>query len=314
MACTQGIPEKLSALLVKIETTSCADALPSGVDHLLVSNLSITPTVESHERDVLSGDYVNPVNISGKKFMTMTYDVEVKGSNTAVDTAPPVGPVLRSAGFTETVNGSTSVVYTLNNTGPEAVTVYAYQNGVVYRLLGGKSNVSFTGNAGEIAQFSVTTTGLFGGRTDESIPTLTTDLAKPPPFLNASLTASGFSTTPIVSTINFDMGNEINVIPSITASGGYGGPQLTNRSITGSWNPLETVATTHDHWDDLISANQTKITFTVGSTATNRVTIILNQVTPTDTSKENREGLLGLNIPFMIGQHPTDSEVQLTFN
>lgn len=89
-------------LLAKVETTYNTDAAPVvGTDAFLVNNADIRMEPNVLERQFYKNSLSNlPIGI-GRKLVTCTFEMEVKGSG-AVATVPALGKLLRGCGFAQT--------------------------------------------------------------------------------------------------------------------------------------------------------------------------------------------------------------------
>ena len=96
-------------------TPYTAEALVSADADLRIMNASFTPNVEMHSHEIQAGRHARKASIVGKQTGTLSFEVFLaySGDN---DTAPKIGTLLKGCGALETVNASTSVVYTPSET------------------------------------------------------------------------------------------------------------------------------------------------------------------------------------------------------
>ena len=158
-------------VLAKIETTQFTDATPVAASNsILVKNLKCTPLrVESADRALIRPYFGNSEMLPVMEEALIEFDVEVAGAG-AAGTAPKYGPLLRGSSFGETINAGVSVVYNPVSASFEFLTIYAYRDGVLYKLLGAHGSVSLDMGAKKIPHFHFKFVGKYSAVTDAAIP------------------------------------------------------------------------------------------------------------------------------------------------
>jgi len=98
---------KRRVVLAKIESVYGTDPTPTGsANAMLVSNLDITPLdAKIVDRNVIRSFLGNADQLLSSASVGITFDIELAGSGTA-GTAPAYGPILRAAGFAETLTAA----------------------------------------------------------------------------------------------------------------------------------------------------------------------------------------------------------------
>ncbi len=120
---------ELRALLLKIQSVAgTPETLAAGSDGLLVINGDFKFSTDPLEREIdLAGHGARPfVNV--KRRCTYSGGLELRGAAT-VGNAAPIGPALRTCGFSQALTASTSAVYSLATSGFEIATIEGYRNG-----------------------------------------------------------------------------------------------------------------------------------------------------------------------------------------
>lgn len=141
----------------------------------------------------------------------------VKGSG-AAGTAPEVGKLFRAMGMLQTINASTSVVYTPRDTGHESIGFKHNLDGIQHLLTGariGTGKLTFKGK--EPMMFEGDVLGLYSVPTVVSIGTPTyVDVAVVPPIIQSmALTVGG--NTYVVPSLEIDINNNVNEFESVNA-------------------------------------------------------------------------------------------------
>jgi hypothetical protein len=100
----------------------------------------------------------------------------------------------------------------------------------------------------------------------------------PPAFINAGLSfgqagiRQDLWTGALFNAVTFTLGNEVTVRENTNASDGMKSAIITGRAPTLTFNPdLDIQDSNYDIWERFLSGNQTKIRWSVGSTAGNRI-------------------------------------------
>ena len=241
--------------------------------------------------------------------MEMTFTVEVKGSG-AAGTPPEFGALLRACGLDETVTASTSVAYAPVSDGHEEGTLYYYEDGSLYKLTGCRGTVSLAANVGEVAKLSFTMTGHVADPSDAALPAATYINTTPPPVIGAAFSVGGYAA--VVSALSLDVGNTIATPPSMSAADGYGQVLITDRAVTGSFDPEATTVAVQDwvgDWQD--GTTKAITTGVIGSAAGNRFALSIPQAWYSELSPGDRDGVRTREIGF--GAAGDDAAFTLTF-
>lgn len=306
-------------ILAKTEVTYGTDSVPvAGTDAMLVENIAWSNEgLRLNERPAVRSSLGKLQQVFGGTLRSITFDVEIKGSGVdpaTTATPPEFAPLLRACGMLETITASTSVAYTPESdpANHESITIYYFQDGIRYDLVGCRGNVSFNMETGALGKMSFTFTGHLVGPTDVALPTPTVLSVVPDALIGASFSAGGFAS--IVNALSLDMSNTLALPPSIAASDGYDEVQITARDPNGSYDPEAELVGVEDPWADLIA--DAALAFSigpVGAVAGNIYTFALPAVSYRDLSPGDRDGIRTYDIPFGAAEATIDDEVSLTF-
>lgn len=201
------------AILAKIETTAGTDAAPTGAaNSMLVSNVVIKPLgQELDERNVSTPWGGAQESVIAARWCSVEFETEVAGAG-AAGTAPKWGPLMRASSFAEVVTAGVDVLYSRVTAGTDRVTIYAYLDGVLHKLLYGAGDVSFGFTARKIPRAKWTFTGLFMPMTDTALPTTNyTGWVKPLAVNKANTPgAKIFAVDVIAEQMTFNAGNQVS--------------------------------------------------------------------------------------------------------
>lgn len=301
-------------ILAKVETVYGTDIVPvEGTDAVLVENPAwANEGLRMNERPAVRANINMLQHVYGGRLATITFDVELKGSGTAVDAPPEMGVLLRGCGFLETINAAVDVTYTPASTGHESLTIYYFQDGVRYIILGCRGNVSFNLEAGAIGKASFSFTGHVALPTDVALASPTYDGVVPVANISVPFDLGGYSA--IINALSWDMSNTIATPPDISASDGYSEVQLTQRDVNGSFDPEAVVVATDFPLQDLEQGNTLALdTGVIGGTAFNKYQVTMPAIYYRDVSPGDRDGVRTLDTPFGAAESTGDDEVTIVF-
>jgi len=291
-------------VLVKTETTYGVDSIPvGGVNAILCEEPAI-----SFQGTALTSNALKPT-LGAKKSryvgeaLSLSFTTEVRGSGTA-GTAPETSPLFRACRFTEVIDTGVSVEYHPNSDdAPESATIYFYQDGILYKLLGARGTATLDAKTNEIAKIKWDMKGIFAGPVDATLPSATFNPLVSPVFQSAAATLDSYAV--VFDALNITFGNTLAVRKSANAATGILEHAITERAITGSIDP-EKVRVADKDWFSVMSGGASvAFTATIGQGAGNKCVITAPAVQITEMSDGDRDGILTntLNLSFV----PTDA-------
>ncbi len=302
---------KRELILAKVESTYNNDASPTAAnDAILVENIGWSfAGARMIERTAVKPTLGQLQGIHAGTLLELSLDVELKGSGVA-GTAPEIAPLLRSCGLSETINAGTSVEYAPASTNHESATIYYNEDGTRYALTGCRGTVSATFAVGEIAKASLTITGHISQRSDANEGSPTYDSMVPPPVLAAGFTVGSFAAD--ISNIAIDLGNEIATPSSISSADGYGEILITDRNVSGSFDPLATLISQEDWYQDWVDGNNKAIDLSIGNDVGNQIALSIPTAYYRELSPGDRDGIRTYEVAY--GATGDDAAFTLTFS
>lgn len=302
-------------ILFKTESSYGTDAVPVvGTDAMLVENISWSNEgLRMNERPAVRSSLGKLQQVFGGQLRTITFDVELKGSGVA-GTPPEFAPMLRACAMDEATVALTSVTYTPESV-PSAIesgTIYYFQDGLRYDLLGCRGNVSFNMETGALPKMSFSFTGHLIGPTDVAlgVPTLVTTL--PQALISTNFTIGGFAA--VINAVSLDFANALAMPPDMAATDGFGEVQITGRDPNGSYDPeAELIAVDNPQSDLILAVSQALSVGPIGTVAGNIIDLDMPAVSYRDLSPGDRDGIRVYEIPFGAAEVAQDDEVVLAF-
>lgn len=240
--------KRISTILVKEEAAESygVDVIPAAGDGIDVFDLippQPIPKKFNRERDV--GHYGQDTYMGGR-YLQASFKTDLKGNGTVQDgaTITDHGKLWHSCNALETKNVGTDITYTPFSGEGSSLSMYFYVAGgegadeaALYKMLGSRGNCRIIMVAGEPAICEWTFWGIYAQAAASTLVIPTgLESQEPPIVLNTALQFDEASTEP-VETIEFDMGNQLEILPDHAAATGYKKVWTTDRKPTVSFNP-----------------------------------------------------------------------------
>ena len=306
-------------ILAKTEVTYGVDAVPvEGLDAMLVENISWSNEgLRLNERPAVRASLGQLRQVFGGTLRTITFDVEMKGSGVAPATAatpPEFAPMLRACALTETINALTDVQYAPESDPAlqESITIYYFQDGIRYDLLGCRGNVSFNFETGALPKMSFTFTGHLVGPADVALATPVVLAVVPVALISAVFSIGGFAA--LINAVSLDMANTLAFPPDMAASDGYSEVVITARDPNGSYDPEAELIAVDDPAADLEAGSVLAVSVgPIGIVPGNIIDFDAPAVSYRDQSPGDRDGIRTYEIPFGAAEVALDDEILLIF-
>lgn len=175
-------------------------------------------------------------------------------------------------------------------------TCYIYMDGLLYKFVGCRGNMQLSMTSGGIAQMTFNFYGMFISRTDAAVPAGTFDATRPVPFIGGKML---YNRLPVKTTqFSIDMNNGVVFPDDANQTYGVSEPDITERRITGTINPLAVTVATRDILTDVLAGTRRIVHARMGNTAGNRFGITIPNAQPTNETPDDRNGLMAQQVPF----------------
>lgn len=156
-------------LLIKTETTSGTDAVPTAVANAIQAfNVSLSVEADEQSRQPNRSYFSAPEKSYTNKRFTLSFEIELAASGTA-GTAPAIGPIFTMCQYSETIDPGTSVTYAPASSSTDTSTIYLNIDGILFKAVGAKGSMNIDFTIGSYAKATVTATGLYLTPTDVPI-------------------------------------------------------------------------------------------------------------------------------------------------
>lgn len=300
-------------VLAKIQTIAGIDPTPTAaLNAILCRATTITPmTAEFADRNLLRPYMGNGGQVAVTKYSQIELEVELAGSG-AAGTAPAYGPLLRACGLSETITPTTDVTYVPVSSNMELVTVYAYLDGLVHKMVDCRASLSVDVSSRAIPFLKFTLMGVYAPITDGATPTGTDySMFMRPLGVNKSntplWTLHGY--TGALQSFQMDIANKLAWRSLI----GIEGAEITDRTPTGT-AVLELPAIAGLDWPaKVIAGDLAAFSIKHGTVAGNIVQVDMPKVQLTDPAYSDQDGVAMLTLKLGIQPDVGDDELVLTF-
>ena len=302
--------EKL--LLVKVESTYATDSNPDATSNaILCKDVEISPL----EAEVLERGLVKPYlgadeSIISGEHVKISFKVELQGSGTA-GSAPALGPLLRAAGFSETITESTRVEYDLASNDTESATMYFFMGKTLHGMTGVRGSVKAMIEKG-IPYLEFNFIGLWAAPTSVSIPTPNWSNWKKPTPTGAGRTSNyslnGFSGIPYG--LSLDVGQDVKFIETLITQS----VDITNRRATGTISLQAPELSLHDYFTDAKNSSTGALAIQLGQTAGLICKVSCPKVQVANPKYGDHEGTVSLEMDLiLIPTSAGNDEIKFTF-
>lgn len=306
-----------AVILAKIEAIYATDPTPAGANAILTTPPALTINGEKIERKPASPSLSPWAHLIGKRDVEISFDVELRGYGAAYTALllPEISPLMRACGFDEAVDltgGSETVTYAPVSTAYESCTIYFYDDGFLYKVVGCRGDVEFENAAGGpgIAKFKFG--GLYAAPEDGALASPTYHTTVPPRFLAASFTLGGYAA--IIDSLNLKMGNSLAKRASINAVNGISEIYISGRTPGGTLAHDAAALSAENPFTAWLAGTGKAIVATLGDTQYNQVQYSVPLAQYDSVSLAEREKTRTFELPFMAVRTTGDDELTLVFD
>lgn len=312
-----------SLLLLKLETSGYGvDSTPTNTLNALfvVGEPSLEFVTSPKERSASTATFGKIAPTIVKEGYKLSFQVELKGVTGNPASPPPIGVLLKIAGFTETIEdeqGSESCTYDLSSDlETPSATAYFWIGGTKHVMLGCVANLKFNFSAGEVISVDAELTGLLvSNPSDVTFPTPTFNSNLPQIWQSGAFKLNAI-TSLIVSKFNIDMGNEIVKRPSGSAVNGINRYYVKDRNVKVDFDPEKVALSTFDPYTLHTAQTECDLqTIINDGTPGQEIEINVNNVTLDAPKTGNRDNVITYELSGQARVTPIvgNTELQIIF-
>lgn len=301
-------------LLAKIESVAGTDSNPTSAHAMLVSALQPQLiTAEYVARENVRPYAGNNSQLAAGIHREIQFDVEIAGAGTAGGT-PAWDVLMRCCAFAASTPGGSpgEKHYTpIDPNSSETCTLYAYVDGIRWKMLGCVGTVSMNFTAKGIPKFSFRFVGEYQAGEDVALPSGVTYTNFIAPVTVGKVWSPEFrihGNNACMQSLQIDMANNAIYRDLV----GCGGPLITDRRPAGT-AVFELPAIATYAWDEAIKNSTTgPLRFTHGRTAGNIVQIEAPAVTCNNAALQDQDGIVMLSLGLSLEPVSGNDEIVIT--
>jgi len=182
------------------------------------------------------------------------------------------------------------VVYRPASVNIPSVTLYVYKDGKLKKVTGCRGTVTVKLTSGGVGRISVEFSGMWGGETDEPVPSdLVHDTTRPPVWRGGRALIQ--RSPAAMASLSVQTGNTLTNPDNPNSPEAFDPAVITARNVTGSCDPLEELVATRNTMALLRSGTPQILLADYGTTAGNRPLVMLPAAQVTQRKEGDREGM-----------------------
>lgn len=306
------------AIYAKIESVmGTMEAITSTeVVGIVAYDVKLDPDIKMYERTPISTSLSPFAPAPGARSGKLSFKTELKGPAAAYSlTVKPVFSIFaRACGLAETIvttAGTESATYQVASAAIPTLTLWSNIDGEVKKLYGCVGNVKLEGKTGEPTFLTWEFTGVFAGVADLALPTVSYEMSDPPIMLGATFTLDGQTWN--IDKYSIDLGNSVELVPSMKATDGWAYAKITNRKPVLGFDPEAVSVATYDiHGKWRSGAKGALAIGPVGSTDYNRFSIAAPKCVYTKVGEGDRTGIYIYDVQATLARDSGDDEFVLS--
>ena len=297
---------------VKIENTAgTAESLSDSDFALLAFDPQINQNTSFTSRTPAG---MGPGQLKGvpeERMGTASFQIEVKGSGTAGTLPKWAEQALIASGFKDDGTGVLNPIIALADQKP--ATIGIYEDGLLKKLRGAMANATIEGEFGKRALISFEFSGIWVAPSDmgtEPAPTLPSES----PLRVAAATFNIASAAKKISNFSLDLGNDIQMRPSVADESGLAHAYLADRAPTISFDPEADLVANDDVFGDWIGGTEAALSINLGSTSGNQVGISGDRLQYIDPQETTRQGMIAHEMSAQLNAASGNDEISFDFS
>lgn len=310
-----------ASLAVEIETTYGTNPTPAAADIILVENVVHTVLQEQARDERLSGLVAQLPDIPGGRTVSIRGDAKLRGAGVAYSASvkPEVDAILRAMGFAATGAfgiGTEKWDYKPQSgaTLGESVTAGLYhENAPSGFALGAYGRGRIAMRAGAPAILSAELTGLYVEPTAETLLTATLPTVMAPVFRSGAVSFDAV-TTFRVSSVELDIGNDLQYLPSVNDAQAYAGVIIADRRLVLTLNPEAVAVATYNFHSKRDTQARVSLTWQIGTVQYNRIKFSAPKTQILEVAETRRNGLLAYQLTCLLAADTGGDELTITFD
>lgn len=226
---------------------------------------------------------------------------------------------LSGAPVAEDLTVPASITYKPTEDCPPTLTLYIYEDGILWKIVGCRGNAQWSIAAGGRPEMTITLTGFFSSKTDVALPTDTVAYQDVRPGIWRGGIMSLDSLKAAVQTMTVNLNNTHPTPGDPNEAEGFLPPTITGRDIQGQIDPFETLVATRNIFGDFRNGTKRACAALIPGVGSHFTAFTFPAAKYRGATGADRNGLDAVTAPFSAineaAEHPEkgDSNFYLTF-
>ena len=194
-----------------------------------------------------------------------------------------------------------------------SATIYYNNDGILHKITGARGTFTITGSVGEIPVIEFTMIGIYNAPTDTAAPTATYSNQADPLIFKADNTSAFtvYGYAGCLMEFSFDIANETLYRELVGCTKEV---IITTRAAEGELKIEAPTIAQYDFFTAALATATGVVTLMQGTTAGNRVTVVLPSISLSNPAYEDEDGIQMLGLPYVaIPTTIGNDEISLTF-
>lgn len=294
-------------LLAKVETTKGTDSVPVvGTDAIRIKTGKISMQQDSVARPVVKQTMGNLPHLVGKQVTQLELEIELRGSG-AAGTAPEYTDLLQACGLLETVVPATSVAFDPLSLNHKSVSIYWYEDGLLWKMLGAVGKCSFNAQIGAVPTLKFTFMSAYTAPTVVADPTGAAYQSSVPIVMSSADVINDGAAIKVGS-FSMDDGNDVQHHYTTGQNEFVIADRQPKIKIT-----KDSISTAAE-WTALNNATNAALSATFGSTAGSRLVLTAPVARRESVANGVRSDRTTLEISYGLFESTGDDQFKLLFN
>lgn len=293
-------------ILAKLEVTKGTDPTPApAADAVRVKSFKIKKNTGTIDRKVVKQTMGDLAHLIGKETVSIEIQLELRGQG-AAGTAPETSPLLQACRLGETIVASTSVTYKPTSATEKSCTIYAYKDGLLWKLIGAVGTAKIEASMEGVLLATFTMQAAYVAPTAVSAPGGSSfDATQPLVMSHATVISDGASIK--VGKIAFDLGNDVQH-HYVTSESSF---VVANRSPTATFS--KDSVNTAAEWTALAAGTTAALSAAFGATAGNICTITAPVAKRKEVGYSERAERHLLDLTYALYESTSDDQISIAF-
>ncbi|WP_165063937.1 hypothetical protein [Paludisphaera rhizosphaerae] len=234
--------------------------------------------------------------------MPVAFTGAVQGNSVVADYS-----AAKLAGLTDTLGGNlttttsyqipANVLYRPASVSIPSLTLYAYRDGLLYKMTGCRGTGVITMPSGEAPYVDWTFTGMLASKEDAAVPAAAFVNTVVPVYKNSAFKVDRRAEA--IQQFTLDMGNQIVMPDNPNAKEAFDYAIITARQTAGSLNPQETLIADRDYFLDYRDGVRRQVHARVGTGVGNRIAVTVPAAQFSGYAPGDRDGLDVVELGFV---------------